>query len=1798
MEGKKKPRNTHDFLGCGSFDVESGHSYSLDGSEFGHSIPTSLSSSDSPPKNPFRFPPPPFFAQSSRISANHISFENGESDNSLTTGSASDIEDNSDSQSDAAGLASSSIMLANDHGSHCQLYAQKESGSQSDTGFGGVSGSSSIKLRSSPVPIHRPFHSVRGYESDSSPVGLRSQANFLPPIGVFWDIENCQVPKGRSAVAVAQLIREKFFEGRREAEFLVVCDVKKENAQIVSELNDAQVNLIHVSATCKNAADEKLRQSIRRFAEIYGSPAAIILISGDVNFAADLTDLRHRKKIHVILIHNNNTSETLILCANEHYNFSGLVENLPLRGAFKSGNQPVEVIIFNIPPDKDMGKVKNRLRKLSDNCGGRVGQIIYDRAIIRFPSIEFATRAQRRMDGQDVLGNKILVSRPQKVSLKEQESPLKSNPDRNRVRRLPQRFGEDLKISNLPLPQDLNHYSQIGSTPSTSQGMYLSKGFGNGSKIDGVTSSLASSASLASSIGSTSLAGNLSNSALPFNISQTGIGTANFYKNTPPPRIVLGNVPSTVSKPSHSLNQSVMNGWNHGINAGGSLSSGSPQPQMGETFPTMYAKAACTLQQQQQQQRQYQLSQQVWQSSSNGKLNPSSLQVASQSLSLLTANLSNSGTGDFTPDLWKHVSEPPQVQADSLAWEEVSSGLQPHISPLRGCTAPQTRTPSPSAQSSVSAQIHSTIHSRTGGGDGVQWSTQLGSNGSGTLPKSRTPSPYSLNVDQLYQTQVNRRSWGSTTKTSPVMDIKEPDRYFNPIQSQARHSSQGGNGPVELQVTNLDQNMDPKEMKRVLQAVFREHVSVLHISVFVQSDGNLAATVRVQSLQDAQYAISQLHRKKVGFKRIQISYSQNGPTINPALVRSQIVSLLQEVPGHRLPLFKFREMFENRYLTTISVSDMYKLRDVCLVSEEPNGRMVSLNPQHRNTPSPLMAGAVQQDGQAAMELPYCTQHYQKPNTQDKGWAEQELATLPNVNVGLKLFTQRVHSLLQSHGGSLPLPSFAHCYSAQFGPLEVDDGGVALEHLVSCVSGIELYQGVGCVKYLRWACGADNETANDTDGSSVTSNVSPPLAGPLALFSRELVDLLKTAPNCQISFNRFIPAYHHHFGRQCRVADYGYTKLMPLLEALPNIVQVLGEGNKRMVTLSHRAQVRRFTSDLLRVLKAQYSKQVTLSEFPAAYQRVLNRPFEVVNYGVCRAEDLLSEVAETTVLVSSIQNSKDVLIAIPKREQTQEEMEKTKQFATEVLQLLQYAPQCSMDFSKFIPYYHHHFGKQCRVSDYGFSKLIELFEAIPDVVKVSEGDEGDRRVQLTLNQRLQVLGDIVASIVQEYGHSFMPLSAVSEYFLLNSGYALRPEDYGFNSLEDLFSAIHFSVKLHFTTTGTFVGLVDQSHLHSISLNVRRILWTHEDGRMKVSEFKDCYQTIIGSKCNFDDLLRDFKDILEVKVVQDVNGSVEYVCLKPLQMFARNVYQLLQDSEGRLPLSSFETSYIQRFGKAVQPAQYGFSSVSALLQALHDIITVKGKGQRRFLVLEHSQNDNTSNLNETKGWTDLVPESCDYSSPKKTLNLDHCSVGESPDTVLKKLIRNLSNQPSPAKQRLFGASGGAQGYRPLGFATSQQPLHNNSNHHFAWGPPQTSNGGYSSFTLPISIPCSLDSTPSLLPNGFDEIESTSPPSPHASLPVVQPPHPSELPMPRLALASPTVPHHGDNVNEKSNFLHIKDQEEKLSITDGSINSSIIDEATEGTQDGAPGSNQDASQNAGRSKRKQRLAIQFSSPLVPIQ
>lgn len=71
----------------------------------------------------------------------------------------------------------------------------------------------------------------------------RKQVNTLPSLGIYWDIENCQVPRHKNAAAVVQKIRAIFLENHKESEFIVVCDIKKESPQLIQELHDSQVKL-------------------------------------------------------------------------------------------------------------------------------------------------------------------------------------------------------------------------------------------------------------------------------------------------------------------------------------------------------------------------------------------------------------------------------------------------------------------------------------------------------------------------------------------------------------------------------------------------------------------------------------------------------------------------------------------------------------------------------------------------------------------------------------------------------------------------------------------------------------------------------------------------------------------------------------------------------------------------------------------------------------------------------------------------------------------------------------------------------------------------------------------------------------------------------------------------------------------------------------------------------------------------------------------------------------------------------------------------------------------------------------------------------------------------------------------------------------------------------------------------------------------------------------------------------------------------------------------------------------------
>lgn len=117
----------------------------------------------------------------------------------------------------------------------------------------------------------------------------------------------------------------------------------------------------------------------------------------------------------------------------------------------------------------------------------------------------------------------------------------------------------------------------------------------------------------------------------------------------------------------------------------------------------------------------------------------------------------------------------------------------------------------------------------------------------------------------------------------------------------------------------------------------------------------------------------------------------------------------------------------------------------------------------------------------------------------------------------------------------------------------------------------------------------------------------------------------------------------------------------------------------------------------------------------------------------------------------------------------------------------------MLFNKFVPSYHHHFGHQCRVSDYGFTKLIELFEAIPDIVKIEEVNGGERQISLTEREGLKVLAEQISKLVMR-ARNGLSVSSIAQMFSHQFGYSLRPELFGCNTMLQLVQKLGDTVKV--------------------------------------------------------------------------------------------------------------------------------------------------------------------------------------------------------------------------------------------------------------------------------------------------------------------------------------------------------------------------------------------------------------------
>ena len=634
------------------------------------------------------------------------------------------------------------------------------------------------------------------------------------------------------------------------------------------------------------------------------------------------------------------------------------------------------------------------------------------------------------------------------------------------------------------------------------------------------------------------------------------------------------------------------------------------------------------------------------------------------------------------------------------------------------------------------------------------------------------------------------------------------------------------------------------------------------------------------------------------------------------------------VNAHFLQLVKFRQLFSASYQVSLSLGDLHRMRDLVTVTEEAEtGRLVRLVAQEAEI--------------GKVESPHCSLHLE-----DGPFRSCE--ELPSVRVSLLQLSERIQLLLANHGGALPLASVPHCYALQFPPLLAVPGeeGVPLEHLLQAVRGVAITTGVTGIKQL-----VDCSSGRQEFRNSGLIGPPPALASQLLLFTKELVDLVREAPGCRLHLYKLIPSYHHMFGKQCRVADYGFTKLRDLLDSLPHVVQIIGEGARAVVTIAHKAQVRRFTNDLMKVLKLQQEKRMLLSLFPRAFENCFFKAFDITDYGVCFLVDMLLEVPEGTIVLEPTaggEAGEEFFLSVFRRDQTTEELNRTRVFAKEVTELLRHSPGFSISFNKVIPSYHQHFGRQCRVSNYGLSKLAELFDCIPETVEVLEVGE-ERQVQLTMARMVAVVGEQVEAVVARQatrGRASLPLQQLASEYQQKYGHCLPLARLGVAGVREAVALLRDWVRLGEGREGEVVTVLDRGFIRTVARNVRKLLV--EQGEMDLQDFYRQMATRFACQLPEDMLVTDLSSLVRVRG--------DRVALSPLQLAAREVEVVLGDGPG-LEVAELEEKFLARWGRQLQLDSLGLDSLDQLLAALPEVFSVRGRGARSGSL--------------ARGWVSVIP-----------------------------------------------------------------------------------------------------------------------------------------------------------------------------------------------------------------------------------
>ncbi|XP_027363356.1 uncharacterized protein LOC113870952 [Abrus precatorius] len=147
---------------------------------------------------------------------------------------------------------------------------------------------------------------------------------------VWWDIENCHVPKGCDPHAIAQNISSALVRMNYCGPVSISAygDTTRITASVQHALSSTGISLNHVPAGVKDASDKKILVDMLFWAVDNPAPANYLLISGDRDFSNALHQLRLRR-YNILLAQPQNASAPLVAAAKSVWLWTSLLAGGP-----------------------------------------------------------------------------------------------------------------------------------------------------------------------------------------------------------------------------------------------------------------------------------------------------------------------------------------------------------------------------------------------------------------------------------------------------------------------------------------------------------------------------------------------------------------------------------------------------------------------------------------------------------------------------------------------------------------------------------------------------------------------------------------------------------------------------------------------------------------------------------------------------------------------------------------------------------------------------------------------------------------------------------------------------------------------------------------------------------------------------------------------------------------------------------------------------------------------------------------------------------------------------------------------------------------------------------------------------------------------------------------------------------------------------------------------------------------------------------------------------------------------------